>query len=139
MFSEFIYELKQQIALLASVLKSREFWIYFAILLLLVSIAGIGIYIAAGFDPLTRGQMGMGFSCKSGQGQLATILIGGFVFLMACVVTLGEIINWIDATKESKLPGRQHYEVSFWRPLLHMIGTLVLALAGLWVMSTWCS
>lgn len=139
MFSEFIYELKQQIALLASVLKSREFWIYFAILLLLVGIAGIGIYIAAGFDPLTRGQMGMGFSCKSGQGQLATILIGGFVFLMACVVTLGEIINWIDATKESKLPGRQHYEVSFWRPLLHMIGTLALALAGLWVMSTWCS
>ncbi len=139
MFSEFMYELKQQILTLVSVLKSREFWIYSVIIVVLTAIAGIGIYIAAGFDPLTRGHLGMSFSCRTGQGQLATIIIGGFVFVMACVITLGEVINWIDAVKESRQPGRYPYEVSFWRPLLHMIGTLVLAVAGMAVMTTWCS
>ena len=139
MFSEFMFELKQQISMLVSVLKSREFWIYFVIVLRLGVIAAVGLYIAVGFDPLTRGQMGLGFSCRTGQGQLATIIIGGFVFAMACLVTLGEIINWVEAMKASRSPGRHQYEVNFWRPLLHMVGTLALALLGLGVMSTWCS
>lgn len=138
-FAEFFRELKSQIITLNQIIRTREFWIYVGLLLALLAIGLAAIWVAAGFDPLTRGQLGMNLSCRTGQGQLATIIVGIFVFGLACLFTIGEVINWVEGVRESRAPGRQPYEGSYWRPLLHVLGTVVLGLGGLALMRTWCS
>lgn len=91
--------------------RTREFWIYVAVILGLLSIAAAGAWMAISFDPLTRGQLGINFSCKTGQGQLATMIVGSMVFALACLFTLGEVINWVEETRLSRAPGRQPYKV----------------------------
>ena len=139
MFSGFFRELKAQIVMLSQIVRTREFWIYVGLLFVLLLIAFAGIRLATGFDPLTRGQLGMAFSCRTGQGQLATIIVGAFVFAIASLFTLGEVINWVEETRTSRAPGRQPYQVGYWRPLLHVLGTIVLGATGYYLMLTWCS
>lgn len=140
MFSEFVRELKEQIVDAGRIMRTREFWIYMAVILLLVLMAIAGFRLATAFDPITRGQVRLDFSCRTGQGQLATIIVGCFVFGVACVFTLGEVINWVESERTAKRPGNEHYEVeSFWRPLLHVIGTVVLGATGYIVLMSWCS
>ena len=139
MFSDFFRELKEQAVDSAKMLRTREFWIYAALVLLLVLMAVAGIRLATGFDPITRGQLRMSFSCQTGQGQLATIIVGGFVFALACVFTLGEVINWLEAGRISRLPGNSHYPVNYWRPLLYVIATVALGVTGYLVLLTWCT
>ncbi|MFZ4535546.1 hypothetical protein [Propionivibrio sp.] len=139
MFSGFFRELKVQIITLGQVIRTREFWIYFAVILLLVLLAVAGIRMATGFDPLTRGLLQMGFSCRTGEGQLATIISGSFVFAIACVFTLGEVTHWVEETRMARAPGRQHYKIGYWRPILHVLGTVILGVSGYLLMLTWCT
>lgn len=139
MFRGFFRELKEQIVTLARLLRSREFWIYFALIAMFLLIAFAGVRMATGFDPLARGQLSLAFYCSTGEGQLATIIVGSFVFAMACLFTLGEVINWVEETKASKAPGRAPFEVGFWRPLLHVLGTIVVGVGGYLLMMAWCS
>jgi hypothetical protein len=139
MFSGFLRELKSQIVTLAKLVRTREFWIYLGVILLMLLIAFAGIRVATGFDPLSRGQLHMGFSCKTGEGQLATIIIGSFAFAIACLFTLGEVIHWVEETRQSRAPGRQHYKIGSWRPVLHVLGTTVLGVGGYLLMLTWCT
>ena len=140
MFSEFFRELKEQIVDAGRIMRTREFWIYMGVLLLLLLMAIAGFRLAAAFDPITRGQVQLDFSCRTGQGQLATIIVGCFVFGVACVFTLGEVIHWVESERESKLPGNEHYEVeSFWRPVLHVLGTVLLGATGYSVLMSWCT
>ena len=92
-----------------------------------------------GFDPLTRGMLGLGFTCKTGEGQLATIIVGGFVFGLACLFTLGEVVHWIEETRASRAPGRRNSAVGILRPVLHMLGTVLLGVTGYALMLSWCS
>lgn len=139
MFSGLINELGQQLAALRAAVKTREFWIYVAIVLVLAGM-GIGIfYLAIGFDPLTRGQLRMAVSCKTGEGQIGTIIVGLFVFGLACVFTLGEVVNWVEEKRMSRAPGRHSAPISYWRPILHIAGTLALGVTGYVLMSAWCS
>ena len=138
-FSGFFKELKAQFITLCQVVRTREFWIYVAVILVLLLIAAAGVRLATGFDPLTRGQLGMAFSCRTGEGQLATIIVGSMVFALACVFTLGEVINWVEETRMSRAPGRGRYKISYWRPLLHVLGTIVLGIGGYLLMLTWCT
>lgn len=140
MFKAFFEELKEQIVDAGRVMRTREFWIYFAVIVLMALMAVAGIRLATAFDPITRGQMHLEFTCSSGQGQIATIIVGCFVFCIACVFTMGEVINWVESERMAKIPGREHYEVaSIWRPLLHVLGTFLLG-AGLYIsLSIWCS
>ena len=130
MFSGFFRELKTQFINLGQIIRTREFWIYVGIILVLLLIAVAGIRLATGFDPLTRGQLRMGFSCKTGEGQLATIIIGCFVFVIASVFTLGEVIHWVEETRMSRAPGRHQYKIGYWRPILHVLGTVILGVGG---------
>ena len=139
MFSEFFRELKSQIITLGQVIRTREFWIYFGVILVMLLIAVAGIRLATGFDPLTRGQLGMAFSCRTGEGQLATIIIGSLVFALSCLFSLGEVINWVEEMRMSRSPGRQQYKIGYWRPILHVLGTLVLGIGGYLLMLTWCT
>ncbi len=139
MFSGFFRELKAQIVMLSQIVRTREFWIYVGLLFVLLLIAFAGIRLATGFDPLTRGQLGMAFSCRTGQGQLATIIVGAFVFAIASLFTLGEVINWVEETRMARAPGRQKYKIGYWRPILHVIGTLILGVGGYLLMLTWCT
>ena len=107
MVAGFFRELKHQVMILNQVLRTREFWIYFAVILVLVGIAMAGVWMAVGFDPLTRAQLQMRLSCRTGEGQLATIIIGSFVFGLACLFTLGEVVNWVEETRMSQI-GRAH-------------------------------
>ncbi len=139
MFFGFFRELKAQLVTLGQVIRTREFWIYFVLIAVLLLIAVAGIRLATGFDPQTRGQLGMDFSCKTGEGQLATIIIGSFVFAIACLFTLGEVINWVEETRMARAPGRQHYKIGYWRPILHVAGTIILGVSGYVLMLTWCT
>lgn len=140
MFSGFFRELKEQIVEAGRVMRTREFWIYVGVILLLGLMAVAGFRLATAFDPLTRGQMQLDFSCRTGQGQLATIIVGCFVFVIACVFALGEVINWVESSRTARMPGREHYEVeSYWRPILFVVGTLALG-GGLYLsLSVWCT
>lgn len=139
MFSGFFREVREQFVALVELVRTRDFWIYLGVILLFLLIAAAGIRLATGFDPLTRGQLRMAFSCSTGEGQLATIIIGALVFALACLFTLGEVINWVDETRQSRLPGRRQYTVGYWRPLLHVVGTVVLGVGGYLLMLTWCT
>jgi hypothetical protein len=139
MFSGFFRECKAEIVSLVRLFKTRELWIYVGVILVLLLIAVAGIRLATGFDPLTREQLRMSFSCRTGEGQLATIIVGAFAFAMACVFTLGEVINWVEETRMSHAPGRQPYKVGYWRPILHVLGTVILGVSGYVLMLTWCT
>ena len=139
MISGFLRELKEQWLVLAQVVRTREFWIYLGVILLFLLIAAAGVRLAAGFDPLTRGQLGMAFSCRTGEGQLATIIIGSLIFGLACVFTLGEVVQWVETTRASRSPGRHHLKANPWRPALHILGTIVLGAGGYLLMRTWCT
>ena len=139
MFSGFFRELKSQATILGQVVRTREFWIYVGVIAVLLLVAVAAFRLATGFDPLVRGQLRMSFSCKTGEGQLATIFVGSFVFSVASVVTLGEVINWVEETRASRAPGRYPHKISYWRPLLHVIGTVVLGVSGYFLLLTWCT
>ena len=139
MVAGFFRELKHQVMILNQVLRTREFWIYFAVILVLVGIAMAGVWMAVGFDPLTRAQLQMRLSCRTVEGQLATIIIGGFVFALSFLFTLGEVINWVEEKRMSRAPGRQPYDGSIWRPALHVLGTSVVGVGGLMLMRAWCT
>lgn len=139
MVSGFLRELKRQIVTFNEIIRTREFWIYLGVIAVFAALAVAGIWLAVGFDPLTRGQLQMRLSCRTGEGQLATIIIGGFVFALSCLFTLGEVINWVEEKRMSRAPGRQPYEVSFWRPALHVMGTAVVGIGGLALMRAWCT
>ena len=140
MFSGFFRELKTQIVTLGQILRTREFWIYFCVIVFMLLVAIAGVRLLVGFDPLSRRQLGMAFSCKTGEGQLATIIIGSFVFAMACVFTLGEVVNWVEETRMARAPGRQQYtKIGYWRPILHVLGTAIFAATGYFLMLSWCS
>ena len=138
-FRDFFRELKTQCVTLSQLVRTREFWVYVGVIVLFALIAAAGIRLATGFDPLTRGQLNMSFSCRTGEGQLATIIVGFFVFAIACLFTLGEVVSWVEETRESKAPGRMEYEVSYWPALLSVIGTIVLGVSGYALMATWCT
>lgn len=138
MWSEFFSELRSGIRSFAQMVRTREFWIYVAVILVMLLIAAASVRLATGFDPQSRAWLQMGFSCRTGEGQLATIIVGAFVFAIACAFTLGEVINWVEETRMSRAPGR-HYKVPYWRAVLHVIGTLILGATGYWLMLTWCT
>ncbi len=138
-FSGFFSELKAQCLTLSQLVRTREFWVYVGVILLLVLIAAAGFRLATGFDPLARGQLNMSFSCRTGEGQLATIIVGFFVFALSCLFTLGEVVRWVEESRESKAPGRIDYEVSYWPALLSVIGTIALGVGGYVLMATWCT
>lgn len=139
MFSGFFRELKSQLVTLAQLVRTREFWIYVGVIAMLLLVAVAAFRLATGFDPLARGWLRMGFSCRTGEGQLATIIVGLFVFAIASVVSLGEVITWVEETRELRAPGRGHYKIGHWRPILHVLGTLLLGVAGYLLMKSWCT
>jgi cytochrome bd-type quinol oxidase subunit 2 len=138
-FSGLTKELRQQAATVASTIRTREFWIYLAVVLVLVGMAAGVVYLAIGFDPLTRAQLRMAISCRTGESQIGTIIAGLFVFGLACVFTLGEVVHWVEEKRMSRAPGRQKIKLSYWRPILHVAGTLALGVTGYVLMSAWCS
>lgn len=138
MWSGIFREMKTAFRDLAQMVQTRDFWIYVAVILVMVLIAAAGIRLASGFDPQTRHWLQMGFSCRSGEGQLATIIVGAFVFAIACAFTLGEVIHWVEEKRMSQAPGR-HFEVGYWRPILHVIGTVILGVSGYSLMLAWCT
>jgi hypothetical protein len=139
MFSGLINELKTQANNLRSAVKTREFWIYVAVIGVLALVGLAGTYLAVGFDPLTRGQLHMGFSCRTGERQIGTVIVGVFVFGLACVFTLGEVVHWVEEYRMSRSPGRRHIKINNLRPILHVAGTIILGVSGYLLMSAWCT
>lgn len=139
MFSGLIKEFGLQVAAVREAASTREFWIYVGVIVALTGMAIGIVYVAIGFDPLTRGQLRMAVSCRTGERQIGTIIVGLFVFGLASVFTLGEVVNWVEEKRQSRAPGRQSFKLSYWRPILHVAGTLLLGVTGYFLMSAWCS
>lgn len=138
MLDALLSEIGSQAASFSRMVRTREFWIYFVLVIVLLLMAAAMVRLAAGFDSLTRGQLGLSMSCRTGQGQLATIIIGFFVFILACVFTLGEVTHWIEETRQSRAPGRQRMKINTRRPLIAVVGTLIFSASGYTLLSTWC-
>ena len=138
MFSGLIGELKRQAATAGRAVRTREFWMYAVVIVVLLLIAVAGVYLASGFDPFTRSRLKMGVSCQAGEMHIGVIIVGSFVFTIACVFTLGEVTHWIEEKRLSRAPGRR-MQIGSWRPILHVIGTVVLGVTGFILMSAWCS
>lgn len=137
LFSGFIKEVREQFAIFAETVKTREFWIYMAVIFVLSLIAVGCAYLAFGFDALTRQQLLMGISCRTGEAQIGTIIVGSFVFGLACLFTLGEVTYWVEQTRQTRTSGRPIH-LSHWRPIFFIIGTVVLGVGGFFLMSAWC-
>lgn len=138
MFSGLISELRQQAAAAGRALRTREFWMYAAVIVVLLLIAVAGVYLGSGFDPFTRSRLKMGVSCQGGEMHIGIIIVGAFVFTIACIFTLGEVTHWIEEKRLSRAPGRR-VRISSRRPILHFAGTVALGAAGFVLMSAWCS
>ena len=139
MFSGAFKEIKAQILTLRQIVRTREFWIYFCLIVVLLLIAAAAFRLATNFDPMTRGMLRMEFSCRTSEGRLATIMVGAVVFGIASLITLGEVINWVEETRESRTPGRLQHRISYWRPILHVMGTVALGITGYLMLLSWCS
>jgi hypothetical protein len=139
LLSGLVEEIKRLADAFRSALKTREFWIYVLVIGVLLLVAVAGTYLAAGFDPLTRGQLRMGFSCRTGERQIGTIIVGVFVFGLACVFTLGEVVHWVEEYRLERGRSRRRMTRTPWRPILHVLGTLALGIGGYILMSAWCT
>ncbi len=138
MLSGFVDEIKRLAESFREGVKTREFWIYVAVISALVTLGLAGIYLASGFDPLTRSQLKMAISCQTGERQIGTIIVGVFVFFLACVFTLGEVVHWVEEYRLSRFSRRRRNELNHWRPTLHVVGTIALGAGGYFLMSSWC-
>ena len=139
MFSAFFRGIKAQILEINAAVRTREFWIYVGVILVLILMVLAFFRLATAFDPMTRSQLGLAFSCRTGDGQLATIIIGGLVFVLLCVFTMGEVIHWVEETRILKAKGRERYKVGYWRPILHVIGTVIIGAVGYTLLLSWCT
>ena len=70
---------------------------------------------------------------------IATIIVGSFAFGLACLFTLGEVVNWVEETRMARSPGRHMYPIGYWRPLLHVVGTIAIGVGGFLLMRAWCT
>jgi hypothetical protein len=137
MLARFFKEIRLHIAIFSETVQTREFWIYMAVIFIL-SIVAVGCaYLAFGFDSLTRRQLLMAISCRTGEAQIGTIIIGSFAFGLACLFTLGEVTYWVEQTRQARSSGRR-IKLSAWRPILYVLGTVVLGIMGFFLMSAWC-
>lgn len=139
MFSTFFRSLRAQILEINTAIRTREFWIYVGVILVLILMVAAFFRLATAFDPQTRSQLGLAFSCRTGEGQLATIIIGGLVFVLLCIFTMGEVIHWVEQTRTLKSKGREHYTVNYWRPILHVVGTVIIGVVGYSLLLSWCT
>lgn len=94
-------------------------------------------YKAVGFDELTRTKFARAITCSTSEGQIGTIIVGGFAFALLCLFTLGEVAQWVEETRQAKAQGRAS-EANPWRPALHVAGTLAVGTVGFTLMNLWC-
>ena len=137
MFARLFNEIRLHITLFNETVRTREFWIYMAVIFVL-SIVAVGCaYLAFGFDSLTRQQLLLAISCRTGEAQIGTIIVGSFAFGLACLFTLGEVTYWVEQTRQARSSGRR-IRLSAWRPILYVLGTVLLGITGFFLMSAWC-
>lgn len=137
MGSNFFREIKAQYEEICATVKTGEFWAYFGLLALLLGLLVGLAYVASGFDELTRQQALLEIACKAGDAQLLTIIVGGMAFVLLSVFTLGEVVLWFEGERYAKSTRRRN-RASKWRPLLFVLGSLALGLAGFFVLTSWC-
>jgi hypothetical protein len=130
-------ELKLQIDDARKTVKTREFWVYFGLLTALAfTLIGLA-YVASGFDEYTRQKALMAIACKAGDAQILSIIVGGMVFVLLSLFTLGEVVLWFENARQARANRRQNH-ASKWRPALFVIGALGLGVLGFLVLGAWC-
>lgn len=120
-----------------SVVGTWDFWIYSAVIVALVLTGMAGIYLASGFDPLTRSQLKIGLMCQPGEGRIAAIIVGAFVFCTMAVFTLGEVVCWVETSRRAQV-SRWRRKPNGWCPVSYVIGTVMLGGGGYLLMFSWC-
>ena len=137
MWSGLIREILTQYKEVCATVKTREFWAYFALLTALLGLL-IGLaYVATGFDELTRQQALLAIACSAGDAQLLTIIVGGMVFVLLSVLTLGEVVLWFEDARRAREAHRRN-RASIWRPILFVLGAVGLGTTGLVLLGSWC-
>lgn len=137
MTDRFTRELQNQLKDIRDALRTREFWVYFALLSALIGLLIALAYVAAGFDELTRQQALLAIACRAGDMQLLTIIVGGMCFVLLSLFALGEVVAWLEGQKRAKT-NRWRSHDSKWRPLAFVAAALGLGGAGFLVLQSWC-
>ena len=130
-------EIGNQLRTIRESVVTREFWIYVGAIAAIAAVGVGGAYFAIGFDTLSREKLAMVLACKTGQKQLAVIIIGAFVFCIASFFTLGEVAAWVEERRKAKAAGWK-MNTSILRPVIAMAGTLLVGIVGTVIMSFWC-
>lgn len=138
MWTQLIRELKTQAAEVREVIKTREFWVYFALIAALLGLLIALAYVATGFDELTRQQALLAIACRAGDMQLLTIIIGGMCFVLLGFFTLGEVVLWFENARRAK-SSRLTNRASKWRPAAFVLAAIGLGVAGFMVLGSWCA
>lgn len=117
-------------------LKRREGQAVFALLLVTLAASAALFFVILGFDRLSDVSLARStlrpFQCRTPDNlQSMLIVIGGVVFTLLAVLTLGEAMLFFDR-KRRGLPGRAG---SMLAPAAVMLGVAVLGLVG---MRFWC-
>lgn len=137
MWSSLLREISAQYEDVRATIRTREFWIYFVMICTLLAIL-IGLaYMAAGFDELTRQQALLAIACRAGDAQLLTIIVGGMVFGLFCLFTIGEVVYWVEDRRQAR-EGRRRGSASTGRLLAFVLGALGLGGGGLYLLTSWC-
>ena len=137
MWSGLVNEVREQAAVFRRMVTSREFWVYTAVVALLLLVTLACVHIALSFDTLTRGKLALTTVCDTSEGKLGVIIVGAFVFGIASLFTLGEVTQWVEHWRESRAPGRR-LVLSISRPIAYIAGTVTLGVGGYVLMSAWC-
>lgn len=137
MWDSFIRELKDQIRTVRETIVTREFWIYFGVIVVLLAVAGGGAYLAIGFDTLSRQKMASLLACKTGDMQLLVIIVGGFIFMLLSLFALGEVTAWVEEKRQAKT-AQWKSVASIWRPIIFFGGAMTLGIGGAALMAVWC-
>ena len=137
--SRFLENSKRQMREIYAELHTKEFWIYLVLILLFVFLFFIIVRMAVNFDFVTRSQLRSAFSCKTGEGQMATIIVGGIVFVLLCVFSLGQVIEWGEENKQLRVRGRKGYSpIPIWKPIAYVVGTVIVGVVGYSLLTSWC-
>lgn len=137
MLSALFKELVSQYEDVCATVKTREFWAYFALLATLLALLVGLAYIATGFDELTRQQALLAIACRAGDAQILTIIVGGMVFVLLSLFTLGEVVLWFEDARQAREAHRRNH-ASKWRPILFVLGALGVGITGFVLLGSWC-
>jgi hypothetical protein len=132
-----VHEISCQVSTVRQAVKTRYFWIGFAVLLLFLLLGATGMYWAARYDLNTAKTLFANLSCRASDAKIGGIIVGGFAFVLSCAFTLGEITLSMER-RHKALVRKQAPPSCSPHAVISMLVTLALGIGGFFFMKYAC-